>query len=146
MRSHPWIIAITFAICLFGAISISAQNSDEPRAVFANRRNGKPKLIALYNLTDGYGCPVARFTGTIVHVKYDEELALRVLGITLVTRKGDREYINVDQSLYEEFKLPRAELGWVHTLLAKGRKVRITAFMCGVSGGVMFLHHVRALN
>lgn len=126
------------------------QNKKEPTADLETVGN-KSKLVALYNLASDYNddvsCVASRpYIATIIQVNFDSQFPGRVTGFSIMVSDGTRDFINVDQDLYEQFKLSRVELSLIPTLLAKGKKVRIISYGCGASGGVKTLHEVKAVK
>jgi hypothetical protein len=100
-------------------------------------------MVAVYNLLDDpANCVVRHYSGTIIKVHHDEEYGIRINGFTLLEPRGERNYFNVDQSIYEDFRLVRAEVAWLPTLIAPNKRVRVDAFLCGASGGVAMAHNV----
>ena len=111
----------------------------------------KSKIVALHNLAADYDddvtCGVSKpCIGTITEVSYDSQFTQRVTGFSVKALDGTKSFINIDQDLYEKFKLSRLELSLIPTLLVKGKKVRIVSYQCGVSGRVEMLHEVKVVK
>ena len=154
------IVAFTVAVFIMAtaqgslpcAHSIAApptQDRNQAIAEYAPRGKSKSKsrMIRLSNMSEGLegDCTLLKYAGVIVGVQYDQETSTNIIGITIQTRDGSRKHINIEQELYDDFRLSRADQGWVYTLLAKGKKVRVSAFACGVSGGVLIAHGISAV-
>jgi hypothetical protein len=125
-------------------VSINAQDSSMVIAEYDSQNRNR--LIRLSNMTEALetSCALVRMSGTIVGVKYDEETGVEILGIGVRERKGSRSYINLDEDFF--LRLPRVHHGYVPTILAKGNEVRIEAYACGASGGVLLLHDISSLR
>ena len=108
------------------------------------RQTGRTSvMVSVHNLVDDPAdCVLRHYSGTIIKVHHDEEYGIRIDGFTLLGPRGERNYLNVDQSIYEDFRLVRADIGWVPTLIAPNKKVRVDAYLCGASGGVAMAHNV----
>jgi hypothetical protein len=143
-RTLSQVAAFTLLFSTFLPSAVEAQDSKQARVEFMER-NGKREVVGLYNLTEGLegtiSCSPEKFTGRIIGVKHDSQLPLRVVGITMLTTTGRRVYFNVEQDLYDDFRLSRADMGWVGEFLVEGRGLRVTVIACGASGSVMSLHN-----
>lgn len=127
-----------------------AQDRNQAVAEYAPRGKSKAKsrmMIRLSNMSETLAgdCTLLKYVGVIVAVQYDRETSVNIIGITIQTRDGSRQHINIDQKLYDDFRLPSADQGWVYTLLAKGKKIRVSAFACGISGDVLIAHGISAI-
>ncbi len=137
----------------FAPLSVAAPAAqDENQAVAEYAPLGKTKgkarkMIRLSNMSGASAgdCTLLKYVGVIVAVQYDRETAVKIVGITIQTKDGSRQHINIEPKLYDDFRLPNADQGWVYTLLAKGKKVRVSAFACGISGDVLIAHNVSAI-
>lgn len=104
-------------------------------------------MFAVYNLVEDPGdCVVRTYAGTIIKIHHDEEFGVRIDGFTLLGPRGERNFMNVEQSIYEDFRLPRSDIGWLPTLIATGNRVRINAYLCGASGGVEIANNIVSIG
>lgn len=136
------IFTATFA--LTGTVFyVDAQS--EVKADYASRRAGATRMIALYNLATGSeeDCPTPfEYKGTIVKTKYDDDLGTKIIGFTIADRNNKRTYFNIDEDLYNDFKLPRVDMDWINTLITAGRQVGVSAYGCGASGRVLMANNI----
>jgi hypothetical protein len=142
-QSRKLFLQIWVVLGLF--VTLTGVSSAQENRAWADigRRNGKTVMFAAYNLSgDPTGCVVRKFDGTIIKVHYDEEFAMRIDGFTL-SSKG-RTYFNLEESVYDEFKLPRSDIGWLPTLIAVNKKVHVDAHLCGASGGFAIAQNIIA--
>lgn len=130
-------LIVAFSFC------VSHAQPRNPARANISERNRKTIMLAVYNLVDDpTGCEIRHYSGTIIKVHHDEEYATKIDGFTLLGAKGERDYFNIDPDIYDDFRLPRSDIGWLPTLIAANNRVRVDAYLCGVSGGVALAHNV----
>ena len=128
------------ALTLFPAYVANGQTRASADIV---ERNGKTVMLAAYDLDEDPGdCAVRKYLGTIIKVHYDQEFGVQIDGFTLQGPRGLRTYFNVDPTLYGDFRLPRAEIGWLPMLIKRNNRVRVEAYVCGASGGVVIANNI----
>lgn len=137
-------VAVVIALTL---VFLSVANGQTRASSDIVERNGKTVMLAAYDLDEDPGdCVVRKYSGTIIKVHYDKEFGVQIDGFTLLGSRGLRTYLNVDPTLYEDFRLPRAEIGWLPTLIRKNNRVRVDAYVCGASGGVIIANNIVSLR
>lgn len=102
-------------------------------------------MIELSNMAgDVSECAIAikPYTGVIVKRVFDDD-ELTIIGIVLRDSKDERIYLNIDDDQISE--MTRADLSNFSSFLSKGNRIKAWAYMCGVSGGVLFASKVKAL-
>ncbi len=129
-------------VVVFAPLVMRAQPRNPAEAdIRQNRRTSV--MVSVHNLVDDPAdCVLRHYSGTIIKVHHDEEYGIRIDGFTLLGSRGERNYFNVDQSIYDDFRLVRADIGWLPTLIAPNKKVRVDAYLCGASGGVAMAHNI----
>jgi hypothetical protein len=139
-------IAYRLGFCFAVVITVASLTNAQPRnpaSADIRQRNGKTVMVAVSNLDEDAGdCVTRHYSGTIIKVHHDAEYGIQIDGFTLLGPRGERNYFNVDQSIYEDFRLPRSDIGWLPTLIATNSKVRVDAHLCGVSGGVAIAQNI----
>jgi hypothetical protein len=126
------IAALTLFLTFILPYSILGLAQDE-RRITTSYAQGKLVRISEMNayLKKDYTCQIKTYVGTIAALKYgDEEVEPYAI---IVRLKNDRRiFIGLDGSLYQV--LSRADLSHVEVNLVKGKRVRVRAYGCGVSG------------
>lgn len=138
------IIFFAAVFTLFGA-AISTLAQSEVEAEYAPNAKNQTQMIALYNLAAGSeeDCPAPfEYKGTIVKTRYDDDLGTKIIGFTIADKSNRRTYFNIDESLYEEAKLPRVDMSWLDTLIMQGRQVGVLAYGCGATGRVLVAQNI----
>lgn len=145
MRVNMSRVAASIGFLIFSATSLMAQGQNEVRVEYDPRQTDEPRIIAIYNLVAGSesDCPSPfEYKGTIVQIKYDDDTGTRIIGFTISDRNERRTYFNIDEDFYEESKLPAVDMGWIDTLLRKGRRVEVLAYACGAVGRVLMANNI----
>jgi hypothetical protein len=139
-----------FLVCALLVAGASLVTRAQPRnpAEADIRQSGRTSIMVSVNnlVDDPADCVLRHYSGTIIKVHHDEEYGIRIDGFTLLGSRGERNYFNVDQSIYDDFRLVRADIGWLPTLIAPNKKVRVDAYLCGASGGVAMAHNIISLT
>jgi hypothetical protein len=93
------------------------------------------KLIRISNMNasskSDYTCQLTTYVGPIVALKYEEE-ETEPYAIIIQLKNGRRIFIGLDENLYRG--LSEADLSHIEVTLVKGKRVRVKAYGCGVSG------------
>lgn len=140
------LVVLSLVTLVFAFIADGAVRRQGPTVEY-DTRGTAVAIRGLYSTSDGPAdptCPQATWAGRIVHVRYDEVTATRIVGITIEDRKKTRDYLTLDESLYSQ--LSAADLAWVPKLLRVGNRVKVSAFGCGAAGRVQMLDAVTVLR
>lgn len=93
------------------------------------------RLIRISNMNESsksdYTCQIKTYVGAIAALKYGEE-ETEPYAIIIQLKNGRRLFIGLDENLYRG--LSEADLSHVEVTLVKGKRVRVKAYGCGVSG------------
>lgn len=81
------------------------------------------------------------FHANIVKRSYDEENPVRIDGLVVLAKNGDRGFINIDNTIYS--RLPRVDQAQLSSFLSENQKVIIDVFICGQSIGVWHADAIR---
>lgn len=139
-------VACKSVLCLMALLTIASAVAAQPRNPASANIKGSV-MVSVSNLVDDpTGCVIRNYTGMIIKVHHDEEYGVRIDGFTLLGPKGERDYFNVEQGIYDEFRLPRSDIGWLPTLIKANNRVKVLAYLCGVSGGVALAHNISLLT
>jgi hypothetical protein len=130
---------LTLALVL---LATPAWSEEERRYYKTDAR--QMRVLELSNLSDGTDCHPNETVGRVIKLRYDDELAVTITGMTIQTRDGDRVAFNVEQPSHD---LGMVTQGWIvqgfKDLLKVGKKVRIGFYMCGAAGRFWDIHSIR---
>lgn len=97
--------------------------------------NARGKVIRISNMNDSlkndYTCQIKTHVGTIVALKYIED-ETEPYAIIVQLRNGRHIFIGLDEDLYPG--LSEADRSHLEVTLVTGKRVRVRAYGCGVSG------------
>lgn len=126
------VAALTVFLISVSAYSITglAQDGSNIKTSYARGR-----LVRISNMNasskSDYTCQIKTYVGAIVALKYEEE-ETEPYAIIIQLKNGRRLFIGLDENLYRG--LSEADLSHVEVTLVKGKRVRVKAYGCGVSG------------
>jgi len=126
------VAALTILLTFVSAYSITslAQDLNGIKTSYARGR-----LVRISNMNPSsksdYTCRIKTHVGAIVALKYEEE-ETEPYAIIIQLKNGRRLFIGLDENLYQG--LSEADLSHVEVTLVKGKRVRVKAYGCGVSG------------
>ena len=124
-----------------GILPIHAQHT-VARAVASY--DARLTMIGVHKMLDPEevsGCNRFTLVGRVVSVEYDDRR--EIVNFSLKTRNGESRRVNLPKSLYAQ--LPgEAERG-LEKLLSRGKRIRVIAYGCGVSAGVLEADEIKAL-
>jgi hypothetical protein len=123
-------LTIVFASILAHSMIVLAQNASSIKTSYARGR-----LISISNMNasskNDPTCQIKTYVGSIIVLKYEDE-ETEPHAIIIQLKNGRRIFIGLDGNLYQD--LSRADLSQVEVTLVKGKRVRVRAYGCGVSG------------
>lgn len=123
---------LTLSLTFVLACSITGLAQGERRITISYVR-GKLVRISEMNayLKKDYTCQIRTYVGAIAALKYEDE-ETEPYAIIVRLKNDRRIFIGLDESLYQV--LSGADLSHVEVTLVKGKRVRVRAYGCGVSG------------
>lgn len=123
--------------------SIYAQHSSiRARAVASY--NARGTMVRVYRMSDPEevsGCERFILAGRVVSVEYDDRSG--IVKFSLKDRNSESRKVNLPKSLYKQ--LPSEAEMALPKLLSRGKRVRVVAYGCDVSVGVLEADEIRAL-
>jgi hypothetical protein len=118
---------------------ISMQGLSQQRLAKAEY-NRKQQMVAIYSILPhggGSGCSGHKVTsGLVTEVKYSGE---ELYKFTLKLQNGRRQEFSINTD-----NISRPDMGWIYTLIAEGKRLRVSYYVCG-SGGFSFADDVESL-
>ena len=129
-------LLIALLLCSAFPPHLAAGQQGYPHAEYdrSNRR-----IIRLSNMaTDIEGCEMQSMAGTIVGITYLED-GVEPTSIGLKLQSGERRLLYLSETFFQ--RIPNSDRGWLHTILSKGKMVRVKAYACG-NGGIMTLDDI----
>lgn len=97
--------------------------------------NARGKLILISGMNDSlkndYTCQIKTYVGVVAALKYFED-ETDPYAIIIQLKNGRRIFIGLDENLYQG--LSEADRSSLEVTLVKGKRVRVRAYGCGVSG------------
>ena len=122
--------------------SIYAQHTRiRVRAVASYNAHGA--MVRVYKMSDPEevsGCERFILVGRVVSVEYDDRR--EIVNFSLKARNGESRKVNLPKSLYKQ--LPGEAERALPKLLSRGKRIRVVAYGCGVSLGVLEADEIRA--
>lgn len=116
------------------ALLVSAQAALTVEARYAKGRS--TQIVALLHMStqSDQDCTAGDYAGRIVGIRYDSGDATEIVSFGLETNGGRRERIYLDDDFYR--RVQNADRGRLHTILKRGSRVRVRAYLCGAGGNV----------
>ena len=106
--------------------------------------NARGTMIGVYKMADPEEvsrCGRSILFGRVVSVEYGNHR--EIVSFSLKARNGEDQKVNLPKSLYKDLPI-EAEMA-LPKLLARGKRIRVVAYGCGTSVGVLEADEIRAL-
>jgi hypothetical protein len=123
-------LTIFFASILAHSMIGLAQGERSITTSYARGRLSRISNMNAYLKNDDT-CQIRTYVGAIVALKYEDE-GTEPYAIIIELKNGRRIFIGLDEALYQG--LSEADRSHVEIALVKGKRVRVRAYGCGVSG------------
>lgn len=131
------IIIVEILFVFIFVLSANAQDNSSPRAIYDRNNN----MVAMYNIGTNLDaneiefCSVEKYIGNLTSISKDYPNVE-----VIIQTKKRKEYI----SLNTESMSMADRSNFFYSLLRKGKRVEIGAYMCG-SGGFLYATSVRSI-
>lgn len=134
MRAITLITAISSTLCSAEALARPSYTLDRT----------KSDVVRLSGLGDEQGaCARTRFSGRVAQRRFDPAIGTKLTGITIESRDGTRDFINVEIPAGTEAFDQRWIAQGLQKLTTEGRRVTVAVLGCGAAGRVMYLDGIQ---
>ena len=126
------------------ASGISPVYAQHIRARAVASYNARLTMIRVHKMLDPEevsGCDRFILVGRVVSVEYDDRM--EIVDFALKARNGESRRVNLPKSLYAQ--LPSEAERGLQKLLSRGKRIRVVAYGCGFSVGVLEADEIKAL-